>query len=180
MAQSYLQAIAYALDTLGFEAQALPLEVDGKQTEHLVVHLLTDDRGRDVFAQLLFLSNLEEVIGPAVEEIEDGEGMDLLQVYAALPFDYEAEAVPHLARLMLAMNRYLPINGFGLDEELGILFCRHVLFCPGGDVDVRVLVEVLDSMAFFIEEYGGVLEPVANGSGSLAEALAAVSGQVAV
>ena len=180
MEQSYLQAIAYALDTLGFEARALPLEVDGKQTEHLLVYLLTDDQGRDVFAQLLFLSYLEEALGRPVEEMKDGKGMDLLQVYAALPFDYEAEAVPHLARLMLAMNRYLPINGFGLDEELGILFCRHVLFCPGGELDIRVLIEVLDLVAFFIKRYTEVLEPVANGSGSLAEALAKIGGQVAV
>ena len=174
MAKAELQEILQVLTEAGFDAQMVPVEIEGKITDHLVVHLTTDDRKRDVFAQLLYLSDLQEMTDQVPEVVEDEEDMDLLQIYAALPFEFKEEAVPDLARLMLSLNRYLPINGFGLDEEQGLVFCRHVLFCPGGEVDVRVLVEVLGSMAFFVEEHAGILEPVAAGTGSLEAALAEV------
>jgi len=178
MAKAELQEILQVLTEAGFDAQMVPVEIEGKITDHLVVHLTTDDRKRDVFAQLLYLSDLQEMTDQVPEVVEDEEDMDLLQIYAALPFEFKEEAVPDLARLMLSLNRYLPINGFGLHEAQVLVFCRHVFFCPGGELDMQLLVEVLGSMAFFIEEHAGILEPIAAGTGPLEEALAEVARRV--
>ncbi len=169
-----LQTLAQVLDDAGFESLVFPLKLDVVDVpiEQMLVHLITDDQGRTTVAQLLFLSALQKAAGELLNVGEDESAIDLLQIYATLPFEIKPDTRPALAMLLLNLNRYLPISGFGVDDGAGVVFCRHTLFCPGGEVDTRVLLEVLDLMVLFIRKHTEILEQVATGAKSLEDALA--------
>ncbi len=69
------------------------------------------------------------------------------------------------------INWSLPIGGFGLNETTAAIFCRHVLFCPSDAVDSQIVVEAGNNIAYLVDTYSDLLETVASGHKTLAQAI---------
>jgi hypothetical protein len=163
-----LTEIERALSAEDFETHLAPAS-DDLPVPQLLAHLGQDQQNRDLFAQVLFIGDLADSRGAAPLE-----GDDYLQVYSAFPFAARPESVADLARLILMLNRDLPVS-FGLTEDDGAVFCRHVIVCPGRALNIAAAVEAVDLMGYFMGVYGPALEAVARGEKSLAQVLADVA-----
>lgn len=147
-----------------YPSEILPLE-GTQDARQLVLLLGEDERGREVFMQVMFISDANPDM-PA-----QGDGVDLMQFYAHLPFEVSAGAYPDLTRFLLAVNNWLPIAGFGLLEEQRAVYFRHVAMCPDRLIDDRVVLATVDLADLAIAQYGALIEDVATGIRTLAQGL---------
>ena len=156
-----------ALQQAGFESRRT-LFSEQAPAEQLLVYLGQDGHENDYFLQLLFVGDLR-AFAPAGEEHGFPLENDYLQFYCQLPFKVLPSAFPDLARLILRINLVLPDGGFGLTEALPAIYCRQVLPCPGGRVDVQAASVTVQGMAAAIEKYYPDLLTVASGEKTLAD-----------
>jgi hypothetical protein len=170
-----LKDIELALNANDCEAH-LSRVSDDLPIEQVLAHLGQDDQNRDLFAQVLFIGDLA-----AWQAAENGAELpdadDLLQLYSAFPFTSRPEAFPDLARLILMLNHDLPVS-FGLGENDGSVFCRHVVLCPEREMNVQAVVEAVELMGVFMGAYGEALEAIARGDKTLAQVVSEINESV--
>lgn len=143
--------IGEALQEVGYQSNRGML-VENAPVEHLVVFIGTDDREQDYFLQLLFITDLQELI-PDRASLDLEVKNDYLQFYCELPFKIKQEAVAELAQLILKVNHKLPVGYFGINAESAAIYCRQILPVPDGRVDIQAVVVTVEGMAVAIEEH---------------------------
>ncbi len=156
-----------AIQEAGFESRRTILSED-IPVEQLLVYLGRDDHENYFFLQMLFAGDLQPYLAGS-----EGSGFplenDYLQLYCQLPFQPLTSTFPDLARLVLRINTVLPGGDFGLNEATPAVYCRQVLPCPGGRVDVQAAAITVQRISGAIEKYFPELLAVGSGEKTLAD-----------
>jgi len=96
-----------------------------------------------------------------------------LQFFVLMPFSFELEQIPDLARFLAAVNVKLPIGHFGMSEVEGWIYFRNVVPCPPGPLDPAAIIYTARVCAYVVDQVGELVESVADGSRELEEAFTA-------
>lgn len=186
-----LAAIAAALEDSGMMVVLDQLDPD-LPLERLSLLLTTDRLGRDIVLQLMFINDINESVALSADLAglaedddtdefetdefdadEEDEDATLLLFSIVLPFKATAETAVETMRVLLAVNRLLPIGAFGYSESDGALYLAYPLALEDkAALTPLVLEEIINMLGFAAESYGELLESAASGAASASEILA--------
>lgn len=178
-----LAAIAEMLAASGITVELEQVD-QGLPLERLKLLLLTDDGGRDIVLQLVVINDIDAAVaaaglGVAAAEDDDEDAADddedaiLLHFSVVLPFKVAPGAAADTMRVVLTLNRLLPVGAFGYGEADGGLYLGYQLALEEwSGLTPLVLEEVVNMLGFAVDNYGQVLEAVASGRSAAAEVLA--------
>lgn len=142
-----LTALGERLGTMGLKCEVRPGE--GVDPVQLLVTLSPNDRGESLQLQLWFLGDLSD---PSV-----------LQYYVGLPTRARVGATANLTRFLNSSNASLPIGGFGLHEDQGILFYRVTVPVVVDPLDVHLVNWTVKMIDYIVHSLGGLIEQLAMG-----------------
>lgn len=125
--------------------------------EQLFVALPADHAGRARQLELVFLPDEDDV--------------HFLQYFVPLEFAISPAHVGDLARVILRINASSPLIGFGMLEDLALVCFRSVVPCPKQALDPEIHVQTLYLILYILDQLGAIVEGVANGTLSHADAL---------
>ena len=148
-------------DLLAEEFDARLLGIDDKNFyERLFVVFDPDDKGRDQILQIMFINDLLNLSGQA----DEPEDMFLLQFTLELPFRVPEAAAAEVARLLLALNRVLPVGALGMTEPEGTVYFNYALSNADRRVEDVVTANTVGLIEFYIPGFAKLIEAVADGS----------------
>jgi hypothetical protein len=105
---------------------------------------------------------------PLADELEV---IQLMQIYATIPLALEASRLETLEKMILLVNRLAGLGTYGLDPE-NQLYYKYIFVKPKyAGWDRPVIVETIYLFMFLIERFSGLLQAVAAGKMSGAEAV---------
>lgn len=128
--------------------------------EKLHVSLGEDERGRQFNVQIHFINDVNRAQGSE----DEPEDIVLLQMFLLLPYSITDTTLLPTARLILMLNRILPLGAFGISEVDGAMFYQYNCGLIDRVMDPDVLVESLRMIGFFITKFTDLIEEVATGS----------------
>jgi hypothetical protein len=100
------------------------------------------------------------------------ESGDLLQLLLFFPMNLQEKSNPDMARLLHLINKELDIPGFGMDEQMGVIFYRNMLPAMDKKIDGNIVDAYLKSMQTLAETFFPVIAAVAHGSATFEDILA--------
>ena len=157
-AQPPLDRIAKTLEADDF-AVYLNEKSEEVPFDQLFISLGEDEQKRPFVLQMLFVNDLTNIM--ELEEKE--EDAALLQHFLTFPFTASPITVPELSKLVLMLNRIIPIGAFGLDINQGTLYFQYVLASKDREVNKTVILETVSMIGMFVMEFAKKLEAVATG-----------------
>lgn len=92
------------------------------------------------------------------------EAHKTLQILIFFSCKMRPKAPPEVARLLHMLNKEIDLPGLGMDENAGVIFYRHVLFCPNDQVDETLLNHILLSMLRAAPIFFPIISTVAGGT----------------
>jgi hypothetical protein len=138
---------------------------DGLPVDTLLVRIETFEEENRVWSlEMSFLPGLED----------DLEGVSLLQFFVALSEQIAEEYRPSLNHLIVKLNAKLPIGGFGLLDNPGVLFFKHNAMLPDDnrEISYRIVHELVPMTTYLITSFSEPLLRVATGQESAEDAIA--------
>jgi hypothetical protein len=160
-----LPSIEAALRSQGIQTYRAPA---GSAIEQLGISLAADRQQR---ARQLWITPL-----PGLEE-QLAEGLSLLQFLVELPFKSVQPAEADLAGLLLALNNLLPLGAFGWRQADEVILYRCVLVLgPDATSNSQVALETVLLTSYLVDQFSGLIESVALGRKTLAQALRELPG----
>lgn len=127
--------------------------------EQLFVSLGEDAQDRPFILQMLFVNDLAGIM----KLEEKAEDATLLQHFLIFPFIANAMTVPELSKLILMLNRIIPLGAFGLDVNRGTPYYQYILAAPDREINQTVALEAVSMIGMFTMEFASKLEAVASG-----------------
>lgn len=100
------------------------------------------------------------------------EGSPLLQILAFFPTELKESARNDTARLLHLLNKEIDIPGFGMDEQMGMVYYRCMLPTSNGEIDGEVIETFIKSIQRICENLAPVVMVVSTGQVTFEEALA--------
>jgi hypothetical protein len=139
-------------------SEELPISV-------LVLPLVKDERQRDRYLQLSFVPLDEDDLG----------GIDLLQIYATVPVEWNGNTKESVARLLAAINGKLAIGHFNLQNDE---VCYRYVHCVSGsnripEEETLAVIQLFETM---LNMFASLVDDVASGRTGLSQALSRVEG----
>jgi len=116
--------------------------------EQLFVELPADTMHRQRQLELLILP--------------DEDGVCFLQYFISLPYTVDKNQINELSRLILKINAKLPLIGFGLLEEMQLIFFRCIVPCPDQPLEDDVYVHTAHMILYILDNFGPILESLGN------------------
>lgn len=145
---------------IGFEEIAATPQIPFEQ---LAIALPNDQAGRE---RRLWMTPL-----PGLED-ELGEGVSLWQFWVELPFKSVAAHQADLNRLILTLNNLIHLGAFGvLEPDRAILFRYVWMLGPDQNKNSQGVVDVVLLTSYYLDQFGSLLEPVANGQKTVDQTL---------
>ena len=129
------------------------------ETDHIVIDMGLDDRGRPQFLE----------IAPLVKLVPGKRGEskpNFLQIEYFYPFECMPHTVNQLARYLLLLNKTLDFTGFFLSESDHMVYFRHDLCCPNSKVDMELLKGLLGYILLTIDSCMPAIEGLAGTASS--------------
>lgn len=156
-----LSSIETALRQAGIETHRAPAS-SAVPVEQLGLALAADAQGRPRQLWITLLPGLAEQLA---------EGVNLVQFLAELPFRPTPGVETGLAGLILMLNNVLPLGGFGLRQPEGVIWFRYTLVAgPNAAGSAQAALETVLLVSYLLDRFSGILEPVAAGHKTLAQA----------
>ncbi len=143
--------------------------------------VLFDDRADSLGSLVVPFGDDEDRLGSDVyiEPIprRDGDRPDDMEILAfsrPYPFVFsDLDAVSETIRLILHLNRLLPIGAHQFAEEIpAIYFSYHLVTVSIATIDKNVLLDSLGMVAFFSDLHGDLIDQVAHGRAEADEVIA--------
>ena len=128
--------------------------------EKLHVSLGEDEKGRQFNIQLHFINDVSRAQGGE----DEPEDIVLLQMFLLLPYSITDATFMPTARLILMLNRILPLGAFGISEVDGAMYYQNNAGLTDRAMDPDVLVESMRIIGFFVTRFTDLLEEVATGA----------------
>ena len=175
---SYAQAVnqqGYPV-TLGNLSDDLPVAA-------LLVSLSNEAQQAGIQLVAYFLGDLERTLaalqqaqtaGGAPEQPATGTEDDYLQLFIRFPFEVAPQALPDLARLIHMINWSTPVGVFGMQEQQGMVYYRHIFRALQSTPSTADFVEAVDQMAYYSQLRFALLQSIASGKQSLDSLLIAL------
>lgn len=116
--------------------------------------------------QIMFLDEL--VQNP--KEDQDKFTPSTLQFYIALPFQIGADKLWESYRLLAIISQFVHIGNFGMDNN-GVVFYRYSFFTQKKEIDSILLVEIIQTINFFIKKFTSKILDFASGAKTLDEVI---------
>lgn len=88
---------------------------------------------------------------------------DILQFITFLPLQFESDAIPDIARLILFINKEMDLPGFGMDESSKMVFYRCVLPSLDKKVSEETLQVYLQTIELVCKTFSPALLAVMQG-----------------
>lgn len=158
MTTSHLALIENILKEEDFATFLMPISEDNL-FERLFVSLGQDDKSRDFTLQIHFINDVTNALGVD----DDPEDAFILQFFLLLPYNIPHNKVNEASRVILTLNRILPVGAFGLSEDDGLAYFQYNLACEERTVSEKVIKEVVSIIGFFSSEFSARIEQVAEG-----------------
>ena len=147
-----LSSLLPAINEQGYTTEIMP-PTDAAPVEQLLVFLNMDYRRRQRYVELVFVPEMEE--------------LTILQMFVLMPFEIEHSSISTLSRVLLQVNRLLPITGFGLSEHEGWAYFRYLMICPDGSLDPETTATAVWMIEHLLDRFTGLIEEVAKGGMTL-------------
>lgn len=153
-----LQEIQQLLSSEKFTASFTPAD-DNIPLDRLFV-ALNGDAG-EYLLELVYVPNLENQL----------ENVKLLQFFVHLPCEVELSATEEIKNLVLHLNVNTPLMGWGFQEDLELLYFRHVLVIPdpSGPDTQAVIVQTVWLIFYLLETFYPNIASIATGEKSFEE-----------
>lgn len=158
MTTSHLSLLNNILKEEDFATFLMPVSEDNL-FERLFVSLGQDDKSRDFTLQIHFINDVTNALGVD----DDPEDAFILQFFLLLPYTIAKNQINEVSRVILTLNRILPVGSFGLSEDDGLAYFQYNLTCAERTVDEKVLKEVVSIIGFFSSEFSVRIEQAAEG-----------------
>ena len=115
---------------------------------------------------------LEQLVIPGLDE--ELENSFFLQHFLVLPCHYTTFTLHELRQFLLYVNINMPLPTFGINEEDHFVYCKYVSVLAPGTPDnwVKQVVETVWLIDYFVELFFHMIEAVASGKLSAAQAIA--------
>ncbi len=158
--QSPLHTLSEILSLLGFAVQFLPADTQNK-LDQLFIGLDQDaQEGRHSYIlQLFFMEDILKAMQPDLE-VEEAPRSSLQMVlklpvaFQSLKENQELEGL----RLIILLNKLLPVGNFGLEGENNEVYFRYVLMGDSQNFNGRLIIEVIEQIRFFIQRMAPLFE----------------------
>lgn len=152
--QAQLDLLRQALDAHGLAVQMIEPN-DQLPIPSLMVSLDEDDKGR--------ARNLAVTIMPFGDEDDGGlDSTQLVQFYAHLPFEVDADSEAVCQRAVAIVNPALAVGHFAMQNQQ--LFFRYVLAMPSDTTfDADMAIELIGLLSFHQEHFGDYFEGLIEG-----------------
>ncbi|MEG4304912.1 hypothetical protein [Microcoleus sp. D3_18a_C4] len=111
--------------------------------------------------ELVYVPNLENQL----------ENVKLLQFFVRLPCEVELSATEEIKNLVLHLNVNTPLMGWGFQEDLELLYFRHILVVPNlsGANTQTVITQTVWLIFYLLETFYPVIASIATGEKSFEE-----------
>ncbi|MBN2145916.1 MAG: hypothetical protein JW726_00955 [Anaerolineales bacterium] len=86
-----------------------------------------------------------------------------LQYFAPLPFEYAPGRATEISRFCNHLNENLPLTGFGISEERGWVYFRHMMTCPDNGADPHLVVQTTWAIWYLIDRFGSLVKDIVEG-----------------
>ena len=149
MSTDFFIPIQAAFEAEEFETEILPRNEE-VPVDRLLVGLGADDQERERIMEL------------AITEPE-GDEQPLLQFFVLLPFSATEDTFHETMRIIMRLNMNIPLMGFGISDENGMIFFRHVTVIPDEGLPQQWYSECLFLIGFSVDEFSPMIEQVASG-----------------
>lgn len=97
------------------------------------------------------------------------EGSEMVQLLAFLPIQIKPAAMAGTARLLNFLNKELDIPGFGMDEDVEVVFFRAMIPVKDKQLETVFLMGFLNAVQLACHTFVQVIAAVASGSTSFAD-----------
>ncbi len=154
-----LQLIAEFLEEETFDTKIVPPSKE-HPFERLLVSLGQDEQERLFTMQLHFVNDITSSMG----NVEDPDDIILLECFLLFPFKVEAKYFSEVARLILTVNRLVPVGALGMSEPDGSVYLQYHLSSKDRNIDEKIILEVVNMIGFFTGEFAQKIEAVGNGT----------------
>lgn len=119
--------------------------------------------------QLYFVHKVQDFEFPIFLRIY--EGSPLLQLLVFIPSEMREPARNDTARLLHLLNKEIDIPGFGMDEQMGLVYYRCMLPSANQEIDGAIIETFIRSIQRICENLAPVVMAVASGSVTFEQAL---------
>lgn len=136
--------------------------LDGLDAEFLDA---TEELPSDRINVLLLVDGFDDEIVLQVTEVEtdpeDMPGVEMFQLWAAIPVELDEAAVERVTRFLPAVNTLTPLIGFSVLPEEGIAYFRHVGMVSAGPESIPAIVQSVWMAHFALDHLAGNILRVA-------------------
>lgn len=165
--QTPLANLQLLLHFLGFDTFLLPVKQDNP-VEQLMISSGKDEDEKGFMLQLLFANDMLQATNlNAIKPKEDD--IFYLQFVGSYPLEVKEEKLLEMFLLMSTFNKLMAVGTFDYTDQG--LFYRYTLTNRGKQLDNQMIVELVNMMQFFFEEFGRVLINFAQNDQKLPEAV---------
>lgn len=99
------------------------------------------------------------------------EGNDLLQLLIFFPLQVRKERFEVMARLLHLLNKEIDLPGFGIDENVGLVYHRIMIPAANHKLDSHLLASYIDSVPKICKQFFGPIAGTAASDMSFEEIL---------
>lgn len=96
---------------------------------------------------------------------------DLLQLLIFLPIELKVKHIAATARLLHALNKYIDLPGFGIDEESGTIFYRLMVPYVNNHVAKELFIHYVNATKVACETFATLIQGVNQGVVELKDVL---------
>ena len=93
----------------------------------------------------------------------------ILQMIVYLPYELKPDGLGEIARFLHLINKQLDVPGFGLDENVNMVFYRAVVPCLNPEIDEKLIEAYLSTVIVACRSFMGSIAALANGNVSSME-----------
>lgn len=170
--KSAVERLKSVVNYANYPAQLAPLSADSEKQRLLVgpgAYMFAQgqyDPQRPVVMEMAFLNDVLRS-----NALEPNPKVDYLQFMLDLPFEVPQEQHGAVCELIAVFNLLVPFGGFGLHENGKPTFRYEHLVNREQDFEAFVVIEILNTLMFFIENLGYKIEALATGQDTLEQML---------
>lgn len=152
-----LQLLKEFLQKQGFECKGLD-----DQDRNLRVLLENDSKNREWILSL----------HPKTLDLlpnHDAHQAEFLQLLLTFPYKSESNCNASVARLLLLLNKGLPLPGFGFSENENLVYFSHTIYCQNAFAPRKLITSIIGYILLYVDSLNPMIEAVATGDKELYE-----------
>lgn len=152
-----LKLLKDALQKQGFECKEI-----NEKDRNLKVLLENDSQNRE-WILALYPKSMDLLPN------QDAHQVEFLQLLLSFPYKCEPDNSASVARLILLLNKGLPLPGFGFSETENLVYFSHFIYCQNGLIPRKLIVSMIGYLLLYVDSLNPMIEAIASGEKELHE-----------